>query len=199
MVFCEEKRRQRCFGELLLQQVRHVSRIQERAPAGADPQEYDGHGFMDFCYIGDNEDHSDQCWISLMKQKAHLKLDEKGTEAAAVTVIGMSDGMGPSEFTEFIADRPFLYVISERSTGSIFFIGQYMGEPLENPRHDICLTEEEQQLVKSNNDFAFRLFSKVRGGENRVISPLSITYALGMMNNGAAGLTQPVLPQDAHR
>ena len=153
-------------------------------------QEYDGHGFMDFCYIGDNEDHSDQCWISMMKQKAHLKLDEKGTEAAAVTVIGMSDGAGPSEFTEFIADRPFLYIISERSTGSIFFIGQYMGEPLENPRQDICLTEEEQQLVKSNNDFAFRLFSKVRGGENRVISPLSITYALGMMNNGAAGQTR---------
>ena len=152
-------------------------------------QEYDGHGFMDFCYFGDNEENSDQCWISMMKQKAHLKLDEKGTEAAAATVIEMTAGGSP-QYAEFIADRPFLYIISERSTGSIFFIGQYMGEPLDNPRHDISLTEEERQLVKSNNDFAFRLFREARGEESRIMSPLSITYALGMLNNGAAGQTQ---------
>ena len=152
--------------------------------------ENNGHGFWDFCYFGDNEDESDPCWISMMKQKAHLKLDEKGTEAAAATVIGMTDKASSSPFAEFIADRPFLYVISERSTGSIFFIGQYMGEPLDNPRHDISLTEEERQFVKSNNDFAFRLFREARGEESRIMSPLSITYALGMLNNGAAGLTQ---------
>ena len=125
-----------------------------------------------------------------MKQKAHLKLDEKGTEAAAATVIGMVNESVPSLFAEFIADRPFLYIISERSTGSIFFIGQYMGEPLQNPRHDISLTDEERQLVKSNNDFAIRLFRQARDEKSSVISPLSITYALGMMNNGAAGQTQ---------
>lgn len=149
-----------------------------------------GHGFMDFCYFGDHEDDSDQCWISLMRQKAHLKLDEKGTEAAAATVIGMYDGgIGFNKYTEFIADRPFLYVISERSTGSIFFIGQYMGEPLENPRHDISLTFEEQQLVESNNGFAFRLFREARDEKSCIMSPLSITYALGMLSNGAAGQT----------
>ena len=88
---------------------------------------YDGHGFWDFCHFGDNEDYSDPCWISIMKQKAHLKLDEKGTEAAAVTVVAMLDKSMP-EYMEFIANRPFLYIISERSTGSIFFIGQYMGD-----------------------------------------------------------------------
>ena len=88
---------------------------------------YDGHGFLDFCYVGDNEENSEQCWISLMKQKAHLKLDEKGTEAAAATAIGVVN-KGASHDVEFIANRPFLYVISERSTGSIFFIGQYMGD-----------------------------------------------------------------------
>ena len=91
--------------------------------------EFDGHGFLDFCYIGDDETMSDRCWISMMRQKAHLKLDENGTEAAAVTVIGMADKAAPSpDYRDFTADRPFLYVISERSTGSIFFIGQYMGE-----------------------------------------------------------------------
>ena len=34
---------------------------------------------------------------------------------------------GPTRAT-FHADRPFLYVISEQSSGVIFFIGQYMGD-----------------------------------------------------------------------
>ena len=150
---------------------------------------YPGYGFNDFCYFGDNEDNSDPCWISMMRQKAHLKLDEKGTEAAAATVIAMSD-KAISKYTTLIANRPFLYIISERSTGSIFFIGQYMGDPLKNQRHDVSLTAEEKELVKGNNDFAFRLFRKARGDESCIMSPLSITYALGMMNNGAAGQTQ---------
>ena len=149
-----------------------------------------GHGFMDFCYYGDNEDNSEQCWISMMRQKAHLKLDEKGTEAAAATVIDVTAGGGSPQYAEFMANRPFLYIISERSTGSIFFMGQYMGEPLQNPRHDISLTDEERQLVKSNNDFAIRLFRQARDEKSSIMSPLSITFALGMLNNGAAGQTQ---------
>ena len=54
----------------------------------------------------------------------------------------------------------------------------------------IELTDSERQLVESNNNFAFNLFRKARGGESSIMSPLSITYALGMMNNGAAGQTQ---------
>ena len=56
----------------------------------------------------------------------------------------------------------------------------------------IELTQDEKQLVKQNNDFAFRLFSTARGVEqsSMILSPLSITYALGMLNNGAAGQTQ---------
>ena len=66
-------------------------------------------------------------YIGMMFQVAKIKLDEQGTEAAAVTVIGM-EGSGMPEHAEFHATRPFLYVISEQSTGVIFFIGQYMGE-----------------------------------------------------------------------
>ena len=68
-----------------------------------------------------------QC-ISLMSQTAKIKMDEEGTEAAAVTVIGTTDGIFIPKFYEFHADRPFLYIISELSTGAILFIGQYMGE-----------------------------------------------------------------------
>ena len=48
----------------------------------------------------------------------------------------------------------------------------------------INLTDAERTLVKQNSDFAFNLFRQTRNTENHVISPLSITYALGMLNNG---------------
>lgn len=69
--------------------------------------------------------------IGLMKQVAKIKLDEKGTEAAAVTVIGMmktSAVARPEKPIEFYADRDFVYVITEQSTGAIFFIGQFTGK-----------------------------------------------------------------------
>ena len=59
-----------------------------------------------------------------------------------------------------------------------------------NEPKPIELTDSERQLVESNNNFAFNLFRKARGEESSIMSPLSITYALGMMNNGAAGQTQ---------
>ena len=65
-------------------------------------------------------------YIGMMKQVAKIKLDERGTEAAAVTIIEADEAM-PDEAT-FHATRPFLYIISEQSTGAIFFIGQYMGK-----------------------------------------------------------------------
>lgn len=141
-----------------------------------------GNGFNEFC--------NERVYISLMKQVAKIKLDEEGTEAAAVTVIGVEKSGGPARYASFIADRPFLYTISEQSTGAIFFIGQYMGEPIANPKKDISLSEDEKKLVESNNDFAFNLFRKARGEQSSIMSPLSITYALGMLNNGAAGQTQ---------
>jgi len=73
-------------------------------------------------------DADESFYVSLMKQSAAIKLNEEGTEAAAVTVIGV-EPTGMSDYAEFHATRPFLYIISEQSTGAIFFIGQYMGEP----------------------------------------------------------------------
>ena len=69
-------------------------------------------------------------FIDLMKQVAKIKLDEEGTEAAAVTAIGMgftSISIDPIEHYDFYANHPFLYVISEKATGAIFFIGRYTG------------------------------------------------------------------------
>ena len=69
-------------------------------------------------------------YIGLMKQVAKIKLDEEGTEAAAVTVVGIetTSAGGPApKYIVFHAYHPFVYVISEKSTGAILFIGQYTG------------------------------------------------------------------------
>ena len=71
-----------------------------------------------------------EVYIGLMKQVARIKLNETGTEAAAVTVIDIKPSAAePPVIKDVVlhANRPFLYVISERSTGTIFFIGQFMG------------------------------------------------------------------------
>jgi serpin B len=84
--------------------------------------------FPNFC-------SQENIYISLMKQVAKIEVNEAGTEAAAVTIIGVKDSAGPEEppHVKFHANRPFLYVISEQSTGSIFFIGQYMGNQKGDP------------------------------------------------------------------
>ena len=76
--------------------------------------------FPNFC-------SADDTYIGLMKQVAKINLNEEGTEAAAVTVIGLKNEAATAPIF-FNATRPFLYVISEQSTGAIFFIGQYMGD-----------------------------------------------------------------------
>ena len=83
--------------------------------------------------------------ISNMFQVAKIKLDEEGTEAAAVTVIGVEATGMPPVPTPFYANRPFLYIISEQSTGTIFFIGQYSGGVDADTRTGIIATKAEPQ------------------------------------------------------
>ena len=64
--------------------------------------------------------------------KARIKVDEEGSEAAAVTDIVLVYGTAypghDPQYFEFHADRPFLYVITEVSSGAIYFIGQFTGK-----------------------------------------------------------------------
>ena len=62
-------------------------------------------------------------------------------------------------------------------------------DPVEPPT-SMELTRGEQELVNQSNAFAFNLFRKAQDGvKSQILSPISITYALGMLNNGAAGET----------
>jgi serine protease inhibitor len=68
----------------------------------------------------------EQLFISEVKQKSFVEVDEKGTEAAAVTgisVVATGIEMQPPKPFEMIVNRPFLFVISDNATDSILFIG----------------------------------------------------------------------------
>lgn len=59
--------------------------------------------------------------ISEVKQKTYVAVDEKGTEAAAVTSIGViTTSLPPS----IICNRPFAFIISEKQSGAILFMGK---------------------------------------------------------------------------
>lgn len=80
--------------------------------------------------FGDDADFSamadEPLFISEVKQKSYVDVDEKGTEAAAVTTVGMealSVRREPPNRFEMIVDRPFLFVISDTGSGSILFMG----------------------------------------------------------------------------
>lgn len=65
--------------------------------------------------------------LSVVKQKAAIKVDEEGTEAAVVSMTGMAMAAFPGDHIVFHADRPFLYLITESSTGAILFAGKFSG------------------------------------------------------------------------
>ena len=68
-----------------------------------------------------------EIFIGTVKHKTFIDVNTNGTEAAAVTYVGMvenSPGPVPVVPVKFIVDRPFFYIISESSTGSVLFIGQ---------------------------------------------------------------------------
>lgn len=59
--------------------------------------------------------------VSFVKQNTFIAVDERGTEAAAVTTIGVGAvSLGPHLF----ADKPFVFAIRERTSGTLLFLGQ---------------------------------------------------------------------------
>lgn len=83
---------------------------------------------MGECF-GENADFSgirEGLFISSVLHKAVIEVNEKGTEAAAATVVEIKETMA-GEQTTFIANRPFIFLISDSETGSVLFMGRYSG------------------------------------------------------------------------
>ena len=63
-------------------------------------------------------------WISSVKHKTFVEVNEEGTEAAAATAVEIrNERAGPSCF---VVDRPFLFAIRENYSGTILFMGKVM-------------------------------------------------------------------------
>lgn len=68
--------------------------------------------------------------ISEVMHKTYIKVDERGTEAAAVTGITVGvTSVGPD--ISFRVDHPFVFAIREKDTQAILFIGKVMN-PMQN-------------------------------------------------------------------
>jgi serpin B len=66
-------------------------------------------------------------FVSSVKHKTFLQIDEKGTEAAGVTSIGIvATSVNPNTPPTVIFDRPFLMVISEKQSNTVLFMGKIM-------------------------------------------------------------------------
>jgi serpin B len=77
----------------------------------------------DFAGIAENED----LFISMVQHQAFIEVNEEGTEAAAATAGVASATSAPPTF---IADHPFLFLIRDRESGAILFLGR-VANPLE--------------------------------------------------------------------
>ncbi len=60
-------------------------------------------------------------YIDEVKHKTFVDVNEEGTEAAAATSVGMAVTSAPPRF---VVDRPFVFVIRERYSGTILFMGK---------------------------------------------------------------------------
>ncbi|MCG6186056.1 serpin family protein [Maribellus maritimus] len=64
-------------------------------------------------------------YIDFVKHKSFIEVNEEGTEAAAVTAVAIAyrtTGTGNSTIP-FYANKPFLFAITEKSTGAVLFMG----------------------------------------------------------------------------
>lgn len=70
-------------------------------------------------------DHDGNIYISLVRQKADIRLDEEGTEAAAATEIAMAEAtsLDIEQPLNMVFDHPFLYMIMDMDTQIPLFIG----------------------------------------------------------------------------
>jgi serine protease inhibitor len=74
-------------------------------------------------------------------------------------------------------------------------------DPADREPRKIVLKLKSAEIIQADQQFAFELFREVNGQseeDNLMISPLSVSYALGMTYNGSAGDTREAFRQVLH-
>jgi serpin B len=71
-------------------------------------------------------------YVSAVVHQANIDVDEKGTEAAAATAVGVDTGGGPSPLDEITLryDQPILFFVRDVETGSVLFMGRVVDPSL---------------------------------------------------------------------
>ena len=110
--------------------------------------------------------YHDELYVSMMKQKAKIEVNEEGTKAAAVTVAEISEKSMP-RYKYFYATRPFVYYIMEKSTGAIFFMGTYC---FDDTGEQVTIKEplEEREIVLERPIGSGVKQSDVKRNENEI-------------------------------
>jgi len=80
----------------------------------------------DFGGIADIEETNENLYIYDVYHDTFIEVDEKGTEAAAATGVVICTESGPANPFEIVVDRPFVFFIRDRRTGSILFFGRVL-------------------------------------------------------------------------
>ena len=87
----------------------------------------------------------DHAWIDDVRHKTFVDVNEEGTEAAAATSVGIGLTSAPPRIE---VDRPFVFAIRERLTGTILFLGKIMNPSVNEPRE----IESPQEQCSSGPD-----------------------------------------------
>ena len=65
----------------------------------------------------------DETWVDFVDHRAVAEVDEKGTEAAAATIVVHTLRAGPKAQFQMRVDRPFFFAIRDNQSGAILFMG----------------------------------------------------------------------------
>ena len=78
-------------------------------------------GVADFSKIDSGKG---QLFIQDVLHKAFISVDEQGTEAAAATGVVVGTTAMPADSVKVVIDHPFLFLIRDKQSGAILFIGR---------------------------------------------------------------------------
>ena len=68
----------------------------------------------------------ERLYISQVVHKANITVDEEGTEAAAATAVMMRKAAILSPTENFIADKPFIFILRNNENNLIYFVGKIL-------------------------------------------------------------------------
>ena len=90
-------------------------------------------------------------YVSHIIHKAHVDVNEKGTEAAAATGVIMQK-RSLDMYPEFYADHPFLFVIYHKSTNAVLFVGRVTRPEIPEQENDTVRVNSRSNSVHQNDE-----------------------------------------------